>query len=416
MSKPFKRKLVAILSADVQGYSRLMGDDEYETVRTLTAYRRKMSSLVKQHSGRVVDSPGDNMLAEFTSVVDAVECAVEIQKELKAKNAPLSDSRKMEFRIGVNLGDVIDKGRRIYGDGINIAARLESLAEGGGICISRTAYDQVKHKVDLQFEYLGEQRVKNIAEPVRAYRVIIPSETAKPPKPVVTLMSKQKAQVGLYACVTLGIFYLLYIKYLRYFIADLEFLQRLSFINPLVILQAYPILPIALGILILSFCVLLVFIKSLPVVLLRILKGGFYFGIGFCLCFLALSFLPFGVESDWNKNIFESQHLFVEALEKNVDVFKEPDMSTSPLRRVKRGTILLLSDVSQNDGLTWNKILIGYKKYGWVLRVVPPKSGLPERRLTIANKFYFTYSNLVALTVGFVGFIWGFCKYRVRMF
>jgi adenylate cyclase len=146
----FKRKLAAILSADVEGYSRLMDDDEEKTVRTLTSYRTAITDLVQQFRGRVVDTPGDNLLAEFTSVVDAVNCAVEIQRELAERNAELPYNRKMEFRIGVNLGDVIEEEGRIYGDGINIAARVEALSEAGGICISGRAYDQVENQADLE--------------------------------------------------------------------------------------------------------------------------------------------------------------------------------------------------------------------------------------------------------------------------
>ena len=160
MEERAKRKLSAILSADVKGYSRLMGEDELGTVRTLEAYREMIAEVIKNYRGRVVDSPGDNVLAEFASVVDAVESAVEIQRELKAKNAELPENRRMEFRIGINLGDVIEEGERIYGDGVNVAARIEALAEGGGICISRTAFDQVKNKLNLGYENLGEHAVK----------------------------------------------------------------------------------------------------------------------------------------------------------------------------------------------------------------------------------------------------------------
>ena len=138
----FKRKLTTILSADVAGYSRLMGEDEPATVKTLSAYREIMTTLIQQQRGRVVDSPGDNVLAEFASVVDAVESAIEIQNELKSKNAELPDNRRMEFRIGINLGDVIEESDRIYGDGVNIAARLEGMAAKGGICISGPAFKQ----------------------------------------------------------------------------------------------------------------------------------------------------------------------------------------------------------------------------------------------------------------------------------
>jgi len=173
-----KRKLAAILSADVKGYSRLMGEDEKGTVRTLNAYKEMMSNLIHQYHGRVVDAVGDNVLAEFASVVDAVECGVEIQKELKTRNGELPENRRMEFRIGINLGDVIEEGEQIYGDGVNIAARLESLAEAGGICISGTAYDQVENKLGLGYQFLGEQTVKNIAKPVRVYRVLMEPEAA----------------------------------------------------------------------------------------------------------------------------------------------------------------------------------------------------------------------------------------------
>ena len=173
-----KRKLAAILSADVKGYSRLMSEDEVGTIQTLNAYKEVMAGFIQHHRGRVVDAPGDNVLAEFGSVVDAVECAVEIQKELKARNADLPESRRMEFRIGVNLGDVVEDGEQILGDGVNIAARLESLSEAGGICISGTAFDHVKNKLNLGYKYLGEQTVKNIPEPVRVYQVLVEPEAA----------------------------------------------------------------------------------------------------------------------------------------------------------------------------------------------------------------------------------------------
>ena len=167
----FRRKLKAILSADVKGYSLLMSDDEIHTIQTLKTYRKIMSELIQQHNGRVVDSPGDNLLAEFGSAVDAVQGAVEIQEELSRRNAELPAGRKMEFRIGVNVGDIVEEEDRIYGDGVNIAARVEGLAKPGGICISGRVYDQVENKLDLKYVFLGEQKVKNISRPVRVYRI-----------------------------------------------------------------------------------------------------------------------------------------------------------------------------------------------------------------------------------------------------
>jgi adenylate cyclase len=169
----FKRKLTAILSADVVGYSRLMTDDEEATVRTLTSCRTAINDLVQQYHGRVVNSPGDNILAEFTSVVNALRSAWDIQQEVKSINSESPENRKMNFRIGLNLGDVIEKEDQIYGDGVNIAARLEELAEECGICISGTVYDHVKNKLPFRYEYRGKQLVKNIKEPIRVYKVLV---------------------------------------------------------------------------------------------------------------------------------------------------------------------------------------------------------------------------------------------------
>jgi len=173
-----RRKLSAILSADVAGYSRLMEDDETATVQMLESYQETVASLVQQYSGHIVDYPGDNTLAEFASVVDAVQCAVEIQQVIKARNADLPEDRKMEFRIGVNLGDVIEEREKIYGEGVNIAARIEALADPGGICISGSAYEQIETKLRLGYENLGAHKLKNISKPIRIYRIPMGSRTA----------------------------------------------------------------------------------------------------------------------------------------------------------------------------------------------------------------------------------------------
>ena len=172
------RKLRAILSADVKDYSVLMSDDEVATIQALKDCRNIMSTCVELHDGRVVDAVGDNLLAEFSSVVDAVQCAVDVQKKLKERNKGLSQDRRLDFRIGVNVGDVIQDSETIYGDGVNIAARIESLADPGGLCISRNAYDHIKNKLKMGYEYIGEQAVKNIKDPVRVYKVLMDPDDA----------------------------------------------------------------------------------------------------------------------------------------------------------------------------------------------------------------------------------------------
>jgi adenylate cyclase len=176
----FKRKLTAIFSADVVGYSRLMRGDEEATVRNLAAHRILIAKIIQDHNGRVVDSPGDNILAEFSSVVDAVSGAIKIQTEIRENNTDIPEDRRMEFRIGINLGDVIEDEDLIYGDGVNIAARVEGLAPAGGIAISGTVYEHVKEKLSLEYEYLGEQTFKNIPEPIRLYAILTKSSDVSP--------------------------------------------------------------------------------------------------------------------------------------------------------------------------------------------------------------------------------------------
>jgi len=200
-----KRKLRAILSADVKGYSRMMGEDEVGTYQTLTANLESIHSIISEHNGRVFSSPGDAVMAEFSSVVDAVQCAVKLQENIEAANAELPEDRKMQFRIGVNLGDVIYDGEQVYGDGVNIAARIETLAEPGGVSISRTVYNHAHKKLKFGYEYQGEHQVKNIKDPVRVYKVLMdPKDSGKllgeKKKP-----SKGKWTIGVSAAATIVI-------------------------------------------------------------------------------------------------------------------------------------------------------------------------------------------------------------------
>src|ERR1700730_17573889 len=172
MNQPVERRLAAILAADVAGYSRLMGADEEGTHERLKVHLRDLvEPTIAEHRGRTVKNTGDGFLANFSSVVDAVRGAVDIQRRMAERNASIAATERIEFRVGINLGDVIVEVGDIFGDGVNVAARLEALAEPGGICVSRVVRDQVRDKLDFAFEDMGEQSVKNIARPVRVYRV-----------------------------------------------------------------------------------------------------------------------------------------------------------------------------------------------------------------------------------------------------
>jgi adenylate cyclase len=183
MSPSPERKLTTILSADAVGYSRLMGQDEAATLATLKAHRAAMAEQIAAHRGRIVNTAGDALLAEFASVVNAVEGAIAVQRDLAERNESLPDGRRLPFRIGVNLGDVIVDGADLYGDGVNIAARLQALAEPGGILISGAVYEHVRNKLALGFDFLGAQPVKNIADAVPVYRVLLHPGAPPPPAP-----------------------------------------------------------------------------------------------------------------------------------------------------------------------------------------------------------------------------------------
>jgi adenylate cyclase len=190
MAEAVERKLTTIMCADVSGYSRLMEADEAATLATLKVYREAMTGLMARHRGRLVSTAGDSLLVEFSSVVEAVQCAVEIQRELASRNRSVPDARRMDFRIGINLGDVMVEAGDLYGEGVNIAARLESLAEPGGICISRTVYDQVRSKLTVGYDFMGDQSMKNMSERVPVFRVQLDGSAKRdrpepaPPRPV----------------------------------------------------------------------------------------------------------------------------------------------------------------------------------------------------------------------------------------
>src|SRR5215467_1787920 len=166
-----ERKLVTILSADVAEYSRLMAEDEEQTLRTFREHSQTFRALIEMHHGRIFNTAGDALLAEFTSPIEAVRCATDIQAALRTRNDPLPPARQVRFRIGVNLGDVMMQGSDLLGDGVNVAARLQSAAEPGGICISGSVYDQIRNKLSLNIESLGERRFKNIPQPVRTFTI-----------------------------------------------------------------------------------------------------------------------------------------------------------------------------------------------------------------------------------------------------
>jgi adenylate cyclase len=195
MAPPVERKLTTILSADAAGYSRMVRENEGATLATLKAYREVMAELIAAYRGRVVSSSGDGLIAEFASVVNAVECAIAVQRNIAERNAKCEEGRRMWFRIGINVGDVMIDGHDLLGDGVNIAARLQALAEPGGIFVSGSVFDHVKDKLAVGFDDLGAKTMKNIAVPVPTYRVVSGAGAGMPPAPLPDLHPDHRASV-----------------------------------------------------------------------------------------------------------------------------------------------------------------------------------------------------------------------------
>jgi hypothetical protein len=229
----------------------------------------------------------------------------------------------------------------------------------------------------------------------------------------VQVVRKQKLEFLIYSCASIGIIYFLFLNYLRYLLADKEPMALLS-LRLQLILDARIAIPAGLGILTLVGVFLAIRTKIIPHLALSLLKGGFGLAIGFFLFYGPAHYLHYVLRPDWNKTLHQSDHLFVEVLEEKVSLRRAPSEASAVIFKVPKGTILLLADVVRKGKITWNKVLVGRGEYGWVPRIVPAKIGVPKMRLSIANKFYFTYLDLGALVAGLAGFLWGVLSFKVR--
>ena len=209
-TEPVERKLATILSADVAEYSRLMAEDEEQTLRTFRAHRTVIDSLIAAHHGRIFNTAGDAVLAEFASAVEAVRCATEVQAALRTRNEQLPPARQVKFRLGINLGDVMVDGDDLLGDGVNVAARLQAAAEPGGICISGSVYDQIRNKLSLSFKSLGEQSFKNIPQPVRTFTITESAAEGRLPSRHLALLRAPAQRWLVAAALAIGVGYSLY--------------------------------------------------------------------------------------------------------------------------------------------------------------------------------------------------------------
>jgi len=410
------RKPVTILFTDVQdstAYWDVYGDLDGRLMIDL--HNRLISPVIKKYRGRIIKHIGDSIMASFKSPRNALKASIGIQQILENRRNE-DPAFILKVRIGVHTGKALVEDSDIFGDAVNMAARLQSLAKGNEIYVSESTASLVNRE-QFVLKKAGSFRVKGKQSKIDVYHCQwskYSNLTAATEQNVfLQVVKRQKLEILLYSLGSIGIFYFFFMKYLRFLLADQETLALLM-LRLQIVLDARIAIPAMLTILTLVGVFLAIRTKTIPHFVLSLLKGGFGLAIGFLLFFLPAHHLHYFLGHDWNKTIHLSDHLFVEVLQDKVSVHQAPTESSPAILKAPKGTILLLADVVKRRKIMWNKVLVGQGEYGWIPRIVPAKIGVPRKRLSIANKFSFTYMDLGSLTVGLLGFLWGIFSFRIR--
>jgi len=415
------RKQIAILFTDIEGSTRYWDTrGDIDGCLMVDYHNRLIFPVIKKLKGKIIKTIGDAIMASFSRSEQAVKAAIAIQQML-LKTRRQDKNFGLKVRIGIHTGKAIVEHSDVFGDVVNVAARIEQMGQGNEIFLSKNTADKIDKKTfgivkAISFTPKGKtQEIKVYSCEWRSLDQLIDGIQIDP---FLAMKLRHKIEILIYALSCAGILYFLYLKYIRYILADSESLA-LFYLNSQHFINVPPVVPVILGAVAFLATVLLVRMTTVPHFIFMMLKGSFGFCIGFFLFYLPATFippkyLPLKIETILNKEIFQSSHLFVEVKATDTNIRKKPSIKSESLKKVDKGNLLLLTNVRKIDQLTWNKVLIGKKNYGWILRVAPPKLGVPEKRLTIAYKFYFKYLDMFAICTGLAEFIWGFINFRLR--
>jgi len=410
------RKPVTILFTDVVGSTRywdVHGDVKGRLMIDL--HNRLIYPVIRRHRGKVIKHIGDAIMASFRSPANGLKAAIGIQQILEERREQDKNFR-LKVRIGVHTGEALVEDKDVFGDTVNLAARLERCARGDEICVSGETAERLNKK-RFCLVNTGSISPKGKRSQITIYRC----EWQEYPSIIdgikedafFQMLMRQKFELLAYLLASLGILYFLFFKYVRYLLADNENLALLT-LNLQRILDVRVAIPFAMVVLAIATVIFLFRIGNIPYLALRFLKGVFGFTVGFMLFFIPTNYFHLDLGLRCNETLYQSHHLFVEVLEDKTKIHEAPSESSSVIWAVNDGTILLLADVIERAGIKWNKVLVGKKRYGWIPRVMPAKIGVPEKRLSISNKFYFRYGDLYAFIMGLVGFIWGAFSFRFK--
>jgi class 3 adenylate cyclase len=411
------KKYVTVLFTDIVDSTKYW--DQYGDVQgrlMVDRHNRLLFPLVGKFKGRIIKTIGDSIMAAFAKPEDAIEAAVAMQQTM-AMERQGDDTFKIQIRIGIHTGDAIVEKDDVYGDIVNVAARVESVGKGNQILVSQATVAYVEDEYAFILKRKGWFIPKGKSTKFYVYTCDWNNHPLLIDEIINTsslhVSRRQKIEIGLYVAATIGVLYFIYLKYLRYLVSDSEdvALLYLNFSN---ILENYPYIVGCTAIICLILFVLFIRMHMLPFTMMRLIKGGFVFSVGFMMIYLIAHYIPINQENKWDEVLDSSQHQYVEVLENNSPVFEEPSLNGQALRHIRAGQLLLQTDFKEVGDLDWNKVLLGTEEFGWIVRVSPPQMGIPEKLVSEAYQFHFRYKDLYIFITGFLCFIFSFWKYRIR--
>lgn len=413
----YTRRQVTILFTDIE-YSTLHWDvlGDVDGRLMVDQHNRLLFPVIKKYQGKIIKTIGDAIMASFKVPEYAVKAAIGIQQILYQARCQ-EQGLCFSVRIGIHTGTGIVEHKDVFGDVVNVAARVQSRCRGDEILITGSTKEVLnsgEYEVHEEPGFVPKGKRDQISVYRCEWRNHWDLVNDIEPSAFLSISARDKVDVFIYTITSLGLLYLLYLKYLRYIIADYESLALLS-LNPSLLLYKYPSVTAALTALTALLGWWLFNLRTAPYALFRLLKGGFGFCIAFLAVYLTTLFVDVGFDASLEEKIFASKHLFVHVLEDATRVHVEPSDDSPVIASVDAGTLLLLDDLTEQNLITWNKVLIARQAYGWVQRLLPAKLGVPEKQSTTTERFYFRYRDLVSLLAGAVGFLWGIFSFRVRL-
>lgn len=410
------KKLVTVMFTDIEGSTKLWekrGDVRGRLM--VDRHNRLLFPVVKKYGGRVIKTIGDSILATYKNPGDAILAAVAMQQILEQERNK-DNQFPIKIRIGIHTGKGLIESDDVYGDVVNVAARVESQAKGNQILVSGSSASKLNN-ASYYLEKSGSFQPKGKSGKINLFSChwensenlianIKPAELS-------TVFQKQRLEIYFYTLMTLSFVALLYQFYLRYFIADSESVS-LWMLNPLKILQQDPILASVTGLAFSAFFIYLYRLRFVSIKILRFFKGLSAAAFVWMIYLGGIQLSGFQLENKWNEPLYISSHLFVEVLENEAPIRSESDANSETLLKVNKGDLLLLNDVAEKNSITWNRVLIGSNQYGWIERVLPPRMGVPEIRVTYTDKYYFRFYDLYGFLLMLPVFLWGYLNFRLK--